>query len=466
MTTARGDDQRQIPQLRKIKVAIIGAGISGLAVANGLLQDPAQRYDVQLYERDSVAYDLERGGYQLRIGAAALHALQSVLGDEATQMLRQVWGLNAAKAPALVDPRTFKLGLDLGSVKLYPQSRPVLRTILRQVLLSQPLKEERIHFDHQFERYELGEKSACGVTLHFKDGKTTEADILIAADGSGSKINQQTGLNNKVKLKNWTLFQARGSISSETRNALPESLLKYGALLFLGGRRLSGYASVSKKGDLLGTEEQSSKQSAKERDPYYLFWSVLLPAETGESILEKCGDDHELLLQQLMNYLRHDLQTGDALPKIFESTSDNLRTGLLTSSFRPDFDWRQGKAANARVILLGDAVHPMTPGRGMGANQALVDASKLVAALHCTDFSGDTPSDEELAAFVRPFDAEMYERAFKMVKASEEMTDLDLTSGWDRGKVFVAGIALTILGWFVSAAELLGLKRVESIEFD
>lgn len=46
----------------KIRVAIIGAGLAGLAIANGLLKDPEERFDVQIFERDTIAFSSERGG--------------------------------------------------------------------------------------------------------------------------------------------------------------------------------------------------------------------------------------------------------------------------------------------------------------------------------------------------------------------------------------------------------------------
>ncbi|PNP76577.1 hypothetical protein FNYG_09996 [Fusarium nygamai] len=40
----------------KIRVAIIGAGLAGLAVATGFLKDPDERFDVQIFERDTIAF--------------------------------------------------------------------------------------------------------------------------------------------------------------------------------------------------------------------------------------------------------------------------------------------------------------------------------------------------------------------------------------------------------------------------
>lgn len=454
-------------QKRPINVAIIGAGISGLAVANGLLKDTVGRYNVQIYERDTVAYDLERGGYQLRIGVPALQAMKSVLDDEATQMLRSIWEQNAPQAPAMIDPKSFRVCADLASLKLYPQSTPVLRPALRQVLLQRPLAEQRVHFGHQFERYDVADAPDGGVTVHFKDQAPVHVDVLIAADGSGSKINQQTGLNNKVKLNRWTLIQARGVISSEARDALPSTLREHRSVIILGGHRLSGYASVCRQDAALeGAPESARKGRGEEGDLYSLFWSVLVPADKGQAIIGKGDGDAESTRDLLVDHVRRDLGMGEALPTIYNAVHSNLRTGLLTSSFKPRGDWRGGQAALARIILLGDAVHPMTPGRGMGANQALLDARRLVDALRRTTFGGDTPTDEELAALVRPFDAEMYARAFAMVQASEQMTDLDLTGRWGRAQTAVVVAVLTVAGWIVSAAEAVGWRRAESAGWD
>lgn len=124
---------------------------------------------------------------------------------------------------------------------------------------------------------------------------------------------------------------------------------------------------------------------------------------------------------------------------------------------KPKEDWRQGIDKNARIILLGDALHPMTPGRGMGANQALTDAGNLVKLLTAATFEKQRPSDKELAHLVREFDAEMYPRAFKMVKASEDFLDLDLTK--TSGRLFLKGLwlVMTVLGWGVSVLEAVGL---------
>ncbi|KAK1497077.1 hypothetical protein CTAM01_08089 [Colletotrichum tamarilloi] len=378
---------------RKIRVAIIGAGISGLAVANGLLKDPAGRFDVQVFERDTIAFNSERGGYQLRISANGLNALKTVSDLELWSLIREVWAGDQAKAPTIVDPDTFAVRLRLGDLKLYPKSRAIPRKRLRGALLQPLLVQGRVHFDHTFARFELMPGERCGVQLHFDGQASQEADILIASDGSNSQVNRQVGLNNKIKLDSMTLIQSRGIISRSVRDELPESLVESGSVMFLGGKDVAGFASVY---------DPQKDPSTSGTESYTLFWSV--------------------------DYFRNDLGYGKPLELIMRSATEAVRTGLVTSSVKPKTDWRNGIDKNSRVVLLGDAVHPMTPGRGMGANQALTDAANLVELFHQETFEQDVPSDGELAALARTFDAEMYTRAFKMVEASETVTSLDLTT--------------------------------------
>ena len=441
----------------KIKVAIIGAGLSGLAVANGLLNDETSRFDVQIYERDTIAFDSERGGYQIRIASNGLQGLKAVADTDLWNDLRNTWAGDASRAPAMVDPKDFSVHLELSKFKAYPASRPVPRVGLRRALLRRPLAESRVHFDHKLESFEHVNESDHGMALHFDKSRSATADILIAADGSNSQVNRQVGINNKVKLDTYMLIQSRGTISDTMRRTLPTSLLECGSLLFLGGRRATGFASIYDPGivDEAGQEKN-----------WNLFWSILIPVSLGESFLEKANGDHDMLVSLTTDYLRRDLKYGESLPTIMNAATQNLRTGRLTSSFKPMSDWRKGTASNSRVILLGDAIHPMTPGRGQGANQALTDAGHLVKLFRKTQFNQGSAIEKELSVIVKEFDEEMYERAFKMVKNSEQVTDLDLTSFPGRALCRVVGWVLTITGWGMSVLERIGLKHVENLDFD
>ncbi|KLO85236.1 unnamed protein product [Fusarium fujikuroi] len=440
----------------KIRVAIIGAGLSGLAVANGLLKDPAERFDVQIFERDTIAFSSERGGYQLRISLSGLNALKTVSSPEVWPKVREVWSEDQPMAPTLVDPVTFKALLRLDQHKWYPLSRSLPRLGLRRALLEPMLAQERVHFNYTFQRFELISGDRSGVRLHFDGHDPEHADILIAADGSNSLVNKQIGINNKIKLHSQFLVQSRGHISQSVRDELPESLVRDGPVLFFGGKHALGYMSIYKN-----TEELSEGQKAS----YQLFWSIIVSKAHGEELLAKAGSDPRKIVPHLVEYVRKELGYGDPFVRIMESATEFIRTGPLTSSVKPEKDWRSGIDANSRVILLGDAMHPMPPSRGMGANQALTDAANLVDLFHQTTFEQGVPSDGELAALVSTFDEEMLTRAFNMVKSSEALTSLDTSKVSGKAIVAFVGMLMTAVGWVCSFLEMVGLKSKQRLDF-
>lgn len=79
-------------QSKPFRVAVIGGGLSGLCLANALLGDSQERYDVQIYERDTATFDSERGGYQIRLGADGIDGLKTCLAKDTYEELKHIWG--------------------------------------------------------------------------------------------------------------------------------------------------------------------------------------------------------------------------------------------------------------------------------------------------------------------------------------------------------------------------------------
>jgi 2-polyprenyl-6-methoxyphenol hydroxylase-like FAD-dependent oxidoreductase len=78
-------------------------------------------------------------------------------------------------------------------------------------------------------------------------------------------------------------------------------------------------------------------------------------------------------------------------------------------------------AKEDKVTLLGDAAHPMSPFKGQGANQALLDALALARAIT----KGCHPLSQWKIAGIRKsvlteFESEMLERSATKVKTSAE----------------------------------------------
>ncbi len=83
-------------------------------------------------------------------------------------------------------------------------------------------------------------------------------------------------------------------------------------------------------------------------------------------------------------------------------------TSFEAKSAEPIAPWETGA-----VTLLGDAVHNMTPFRGMGANMALRDAAALREALVSI-----ARGQEERTAALRAYEREMIEQGFAAVNSS------------------------------------------------
>ena len=79
----------------------------------------------------------------------------------------------------------------------------------------------------------------------------------------------------------------------------------------------------------------------------------------------------------------------------------------------------------SKVTLIGDAAHPMSPFKGQGANQALLDALSLARGI----YKGCKPLSQWKETGIRKsvlteFESEMIERSASKVKGSAEAAQL------------------------------------------
>jgi 2-polyprenyl-6-methoxyphenol hydroxylase-like FAD-dependent oxidoreductase len=69
------------------KVIIIGAGLAGFCLADGLIR---HNVNVQVHER--LSQDAKRDGYQVRLGSHALRGLRACLGQKELQDIIDKFG--------------------------------------------------------------------------------------------------------------------------------------------------------------------------------------------------------------------------------------------------------------------------------------------------------------------------------------------------------------------------------------
>ncbi|ETI23943.1 hypothetical protein G647_05750 [Cladophialophora carrionii CBS 160.54] len=135
---------------------------------------------------------------------------------------------------------SFEPLLDLGTLPNYTESSAINRVVLRNFLLDPIKAHDCVRFERSFSHYEIYTEATDRekVLVHFTDGSSDRCDILVAAHGSGSRINQQVGLNNLVAIDAHATYVARGTLSHEKLTQLPEVLHSHPLMVFDRGASL------------------------------------------------------------------------------------------------------------------------------------------------------------------------------------------------------------------------------------
>jgi salicylate hydroxylase len=113
------------------------------------------------------------------------------------------------------------------------------------------------------------------------------------------------------------------------------------------------------------------------------------------------------------------------IPPILQQTSSSLVSAYPVY----DREWLTQDMLNSsslfsRVTLLGEAAHPMSPFKGQGANQALLDAHLLAQHLYKSFGTEDATTNKDypslLAGVLEAFEEEMLTRSSVKVEASDK----------------------------------------------
>jgi 2-polyprenyl-6-methoxyphenol hydroxylase-like FAD-dependent oxidoreductase len=137
----------------------------------------------------------------------------------------------------------------------------------------------------------------------------------------------------------------------------------------------------------------------------YVMWGFSAHRE----LLASCLDVAELSGDQMKGLALSQMEGWhSALRRLVERADPATMTGFDAKSAEPIAPWNTGT-----VTLLGDALHNMTPFRGMGANMALRDAAALREALVSI-----AEGRQERATALAAYEREMIERGFGAVNAS------------------------------------------------
>lgn len=314
----------QTPSTRPLRILVVGAGVSGISVARGLLRDG---HDVTVFDQRT---DTRAGGGAVTIwsnGETVLRQL-GVDMDGAGQLLSGV---------RVMTSRGRRLAtLDVTAMvnRLGAPVRMVPRGVLLERLL-EGFPSDRIRCNS---RAVSAVTTPKGVQVGFEDGSLIEGDLLIGADGLHSMVRDVVGAQ-AAEPTGWCSWQ--GLVT------LPDIADKHVAMIVIGEHGNTG----------LWPAGGSDVQWWFDLPWSYEFVRPHRPIDVIRSNFTGWSDSVDLVLAKL--------------------TDEDL-----ARSPYPHFRHPIPPVSDAGALtLLGDAAHTMPPTLAQGTNQALLDTMVLSKAL-------------------------------------------------------------------------------------
>jgi 2-polyprenyl-6-methoxyphenol hydroxylase-like FAD-dependent oxidoreductase len=356
-----------------MNVIVIGAGLAGPLLAQGLRRAGV---DVALHER--MPADEPGQGYRIHIGPEGELALRACLPPELHEQVLATAG-RPGRGWRVLDPQ-------LRVVRDFPVPQPadpqrsgrhlsVDRLTLRRILLS------GIDVRHTaFERYELLDDGRVRVFL--ADGTSADADLLVGADGTHSRVRAQLLPDAVVRELGTAEIFGTTPLTDEVRALVPAALDGFCLVAGTDGRAVSLAAHQFLSG---GAD--------------YVMWVVGAPAERFP--VDLWASDKAALWKAAAELVADWHPAIGALVRL--GTPESVHATTLRTA-EPVPLW-----SPAPVTLVGDAVHTMVP-QGTSAATALRDAALLCRRV--TERAGS------LLDAVREYETEMLEYGFAEVERS------------------------------------------------
>jgi salicylate hydroxylase len=317
---------------RDLRILIAGGGIGGITLALALRQ---RGIEALLFEQ---AKAFSQVGAGIQLSANATRVLRTLsLGDALARV---------AVYPEGRDYRAWDDGDRLYWTPLGERAEAHFgapyyhahRADLLDVLLG-GLGDQGFRLNSHIDRFE---QDAQGVTITLADGSTVSGDVLIGADGIHSTV--------RAQLFGRELPRYTGNVA--WRGLVPAERVAHLDLgrvtgVWMGPNRsiVQYYVSAGRTFNWIGISR--SEQPARE--------SWLAEGRIEDALAEYAG-------------------WHETIRTIIAATPRVLRQALYDRE--PLSDWRVG-----RVVLLGDAAHPMMPFYAQGAAQSIEDAYVLAGCL-------------------------------------------------------------------------------------
>ncbi|GAA5137505.1 FAD-dependent monooxygenase [Alloalcanivorax gelatiniphagus] len=352
----------------KPTIAVIGAGLGGAAAA-ALLQKAG--YPTQVYEQ---APEFARLGAGIHLGPNAMKVMRRIgIEDQLERM---------GSHPSHWFSRDGETGEYLSRIPLGDFAKEeygaayitVHRGDLHALMVDQ-LDQDRLHFGKRLEKVD---DQGDQVVMTFADGTEATADLVIGADGVNSVIREHLLGEEAPIYSGWVAHRA--IISAEKLKAYDldfEACVKW----WSGDRHMMVYYVTG------------------DHKEYYYVTGVPEPDwNHGTSFVDSSREEMRAAFK---NY-------GPEVQALIDCTETVTKWPLLERNPLPL--WHDN-----RLVLLGDAAHPMKPHMAQGAVMAIEDAAMLVRCM-------ETTGAENYADAFELYRYNRFERASRVQKVSHDNT--------------------------------------------
>lgn len=373
-------------------VAIIGAGIGGVALAVACLH---RGIPFTLYERDS-SFNARAQGYGLTLQQAsnAIKGFGLFSLNDAGHSTRHVVHTTDGKEIIEWGMRTHS------NFNKSPKRKNVHipRQALRLALLEQLGGSDAVQWGHRLVGFKQCEDKSVELNLQVNgEVKKAKADLVVGADGVRSVVRSLLIGEDITPLRYLGYAVILGICSLEDLKGMESSLLD-SATVF---QTVNGHERIYMM-------------------PYSLdavMWQLSFPMPE---------EDAKALSAQGALALKEEAcrraQWHEPIPQILTATLPAQISGYPVYDrelLRPELLEKAGP-----VTLIGDAAHPMSPFKGQGANQALLDALALARHISIACNISKWKETGLREAVLTEFEEEMLARSASKVKDSAEAVEL------------------------------------------
>ena len=381
--------------LNRLDVMIIGGGIGGLCLAQGLHR---AGIPVTVFERTEARTDWLQG-YRIHINPHGSRALHDCLPQAAWQRFLDTVSVNDGGF-GFTTEQLHDL-LRFAGPEILPDAGPAdahygaSRISLREVLLSG--LDGVVRLSKNFERYEITPDGR--VIARFADGTSATADVLIGADGANSRVRQQL-LPNAERIDTGILAIAGKHRLDGAK--LPRVLREDANIVIPSGRGFLFTARWQPDRNAI-VSESVPHDFLLDNTTAYNFWAYADAASQFPADTATLGDTQllRIVLDRIAGW-------APGLRELIGGSDPQTVNAVRVRSATPVGPWPTG-----RVTLLGDAIHNLTPMAGIGANTALRDADLLRRRLTAAD-----AGERALLPALHEYEDQMRKYGFAAVKQS------------------------------------------------